>query len=139
MTGLTVSTAIAGLTNILWAPLADLTVSAAMLGLNNILWAPMDDLTVSALTAGLTNILYLYPNSSFRLQQSTSFANGLSVALSFLPVLVGGGWCLNHGPLTHPRLCRGTSYSREIQLTLRISTRMSYVGSPSTNSHLYRH
>ena len=34
-----------GLTNILWAPMAELTVSAAMAGLTNVLWAPMDDLT----------------------------------------------------------------------------------------------
>ena len=35
----------AGLTNILWASMADLTVSAAMEGLNNVLWAPMSDPT----------------------------------------------------------------------------------------------
>ena len=43
-----------GLTNIMWAPMADLTVSAAMEGLTNVLWAPMADLTVSAAMAGLT-------------------------------------------------------------------------------------
>ena len=35
----------AGLTNILWAPIADLAVSAAMAGLTNVLWVPMADLT----------------------------------------------------------------------------------------------
>ena len=35
----------AGVTNILWAPMADLTVSAAMAGLPNVLLEPMDDLT----------------------------------------------------------------------------------------------
>ena len=33
-----------GLTDILWAPMADLTVSAAMAGLTNVLWATMADL-----------------------------------------------------------------------------------------------
>ena len=81
--------------------MADLTVSAAMEGLMNILWAPMDDLTVSATIAGLnilsalvanlTNILSPSPNPSFRLRRPTSFSAGLSAAPSFLPVLVGGG------------------------------------------------
>ena len=35
----------AGVTNILWAPMADLTVSVAMAGLPNVLLEPMDDLT----------------------------------------------------------------------------------------------
>ena len=38
------SAVMAGLTNILWAPMADLTVSAEMSGLTNVLWAPMADL-----------------------------------------------------------------------------------------------
>ena len=45
MAGLNVSAAMVGLTNILWAPMADLTVSAAMTGLTNVLWALMADLT----------------------------------------------------------------------------------------------
>ena len=35
----------AGLTNIMWAPMADLNMSAAMAGLTNVLWVPMADLT----------------------------------------------------------------------------------------------
>ena len=38
------------------------------------------------------------------LHQSTSFASVLSAAPSFLSVLVGGGWCLNHCPPSHIRL-----------------------------------
>ena len=34
-----------GLTNIMWAPMADLTVSATMAGLTYVLWASMADLT----------------------------------------------------------------------------------------------
>ena len=54
MAGLTMSAKMAGLANILWAPMADLTVSAVMVGLTNVLWAPMADLTVSSAMAGLT-------------------------------------------------------------------------------------
>ena len=95
MAYLTVSAAMAGLTNVLWAPVADLTVSAAMAGLA-ILWAPMADLTdffPSILWAPMADFTDFFPspNPSFRLRRPTSFATGLSVALSFLPVLVGGG------------------------------------------------
>ena len=44
MAGLTVSAAMEGLTNIMWAPMDDFTVSAAMSGLTNVLQAPMADL-----------------------------------------------------------------------------------------------
>ena len=45
-------------------------------------------------------------NPSFRLRQTTSFVSVLSASPSFLSVLVGGGWCLNHCPLSHRRLRR---------------------------------
>ena len=55
-----------------------------------ILWVPMAGLTESP----------PYPNPSFRLHRSTSFATGLSTAPSFLPVLVGGGGGLVFEPWT---------------------------------------
>ena len=58
MSGLTVSAAMTGLINILWAPMAGLTVSAVIAGLT-ILWYPMADLmdfipNVTSVMAGLT-------------------------------------------------------------------------------------
>ena len=46
----------------------------------------------------------------------------------------GEGWCCDQAPLAHPRLCHGFSNASESQLTLRISTRMSSVGSLATTS-----
>ena len=51
----------------------------------------------------------------------------------------GEGWCCYQVPLTHPQLRRGFRSTCEIQLTLRIPTQMSSVGSPATDSRLYRH
>ena len=126
MAGLTVSAAMAVLANILWAPMADRNVISAMAGLTNILWAPMAD---------LMNILSPSPNPLFRLCRPTSFMTSLSNAPSFLLVLVGGvggGWCLNHGPLTHRRL-RRCSYLYLHHVLHRILLRSCYAVPPSSN------
>ena len=53
---------------------------------------------------GLMYIFSSFPNPLFFLRRPTYLPTFLTAATNFLPVLVGGGWCLNHGPLAHPCL-----------------------------------
>ena len=66
----------------------------------------MAGLTVSALMAWPHKYLFPILQSVVLSMPNTSFPTVLTAAPDFLPGLVRGGWCLNHGPLVHRCLHR---------------------------------
>ena len=60
------------------------------------------------------------------------------MTLLYLSVVMGRA-VFYQAPLAHPRIRRGTRYAHEIELSPRIPTRMSSVGSPVTDSRLSCH
>ena len=131
--GLTVSAAMTGHTHVLWETIA-MWATMAMWAPNDwphfLLWAPMAGHTEVSPPPSIHRPVYadLPPSRLF-----------CPLPQVFCPSWWGGGWCLNHCPLAHCCLRHYVRLCRDIELTPRITTRMSSVGSLATDSRSSRH